>query len=1010
MRRLLPLLFLLVALRALPQSIAIVPGSTFPINNTPSDGLRVLGVDTNGTQSGNPLTKSNFTSTVGGLKLLFGGYANSTLGSSVTVLRGTNVLSFPSLTNAFANGFISGDTVNIPAGTNYIDSTVTPLMQLPQGITIKGQGREISWILFNTNVFLITNNNTFQDFSCISTQVYAASDVIWAFKTPSTTSWATNCIWRNVNIKTYGNGIEAFSASTGTFGWIVDNCGISVGQRGVYLSGATYANINIRNSRITTTENTNMPPVTLVGLSLSDTGSNVVDNCTIVTDANGSTNAVEYIGFYSGSGTNYITKTFFSMLNTNNLPLLGASAPNVLLETSGFVATDGSIPSSQFGFNYLSSHSLQKQLGGDWTKLGVDELQLVGTGSTTVVSNAFYDIPNGGSALLFDNLPSSIIKWTQHFSGLPALSSDFSALNLGYTNNVILTNVNGLSVVFAATNGLWVTNIAGAGPKFLCTSNGTDLMMITNIGSVPFTAYRGSLQELTNTANIGLDGLLVNPTTFAFTVTNPLSIAWGDWNGLYTNISYITVKPFIPVGTRVVGMSNWWCANAIPGSRQKTFTINSTGSGGSGAVLPPNAKGLLSNDGLGNTNWYSFTNIIVLTNNPTFSIGQMLVITGTNANGSLTVKGTNIPPAGGGGGAVLPPNAAGLLSNDGTGLTNWYAFTNLVTWTNQPTSFQVGQFLVICGTNANGALVVTNVALPSQTNFVGLTNQNLAAAGQWLFLTGTNAQGVWQASPTNPPSGGSIPNGLVTNNGLGTVIVPSPLVITNAIESDSIRGSAQFDTLINGATPVILNLVARSGSTATSSGVGANWLHIINPRGGINMDTDSQFVSSNSISKTGTFMDTNNAWHFFSNSVETVTISPVTGTVQGSNIVANGMGTNFFGGLTTIASNAAVRTRISSSGLHTVATGKGWTNDLGADADMFIEVFYTPTISQPASVSFTNTITGESFTNSVNVSVADVNKFLLVVPGISPGDKGSLTDVSGAGASVSTGQSWWKLH
>lgn len=131
-------------------------------------------------------------------------------------------------------------------------------------------------------------------------------------------------------------------------------------------------------------------------------------------------------------------------------------------------------------------------------------------------------------------------------------------------------------------------------------------------------------------------------------------------------------------------------------------------------------------------------------NGATFDPSQMSQV----AQGTFSVSG----------GTVLPANKLGLLSNDGAGLTNWYSFTNLVVWTNQPTSFQVGQFLIIVGTNANGSLVVSNYALPSQTNFVAydwVAGTLTTNAGNAVVLSGFTASGSPKVKGTNWPSGGS---------------------------------------------------------------------------------------------------------------------------------------------------------------------------------------------------------------------------------------------------------------
>lgn len=544
-----------------------------------------------------------------------------------------------------------------------------------------------------------------------------------------------------------------------------------------------------------------------------------------------------------------------------------------------------------------------------------------------VIANGCFDAitPNGGSLSVVGNDFISIMNATP-FPINPARGISI----VGFSGTHYISLKNSALIAFGSTNynvGLMVTRASTVNLDNVLLFSGTNTVSTNLIVTGASTFI--NLRRMVTPVSTLTDGLA--------TITNLndnqfLGSFGGNGSGLTNLIHSSTVSA--AAGATVTPTQN------VDGSTN--YAVGAVGS--SGIIFPPNAKGLLANDGIGNTNWYSFTNIIVLTNNPTFTVGQMLVITGTNANGSLTVKGTNIPPAGSGGGAVLPPNALGLLSNDGAGNTNWYAFTNLVIWTNQPT-FTVGQYLQITGTNANGSLVVSAVTLPSQTNFVGLTNQNLAAIGQWLFLAGTNAQGVWQATPTNAPSG-SVPNGFVTNNGLGMVIVPNPFIVTNSIEGDSVRATAQLDN-VWGATPVALLLVGKSNGTVNViSGITANWLHVANPHGGIEMDTDSIFVSSNSTTKTATFMDTNNVWLFTSNNVPGVKIDPA------------GVITILNGSISVIPTNAAPV--YTSNGL-TAALPFGLTNTLAGRCQYLVGYYKIDAVAGTPVLTVSNELDGYKY-------------------------------------------------
>jgi len=108
-------------------------------------------------------------------------------------------------------------------------------------------------------------------------------------------------------------------------------------------------------------------------------------------------------------------------------------------------------------------------------------------------------------------------------------------------------------------------------------------------------------------------------------------------------------------------------------------------------------------------------------------------------------------------------------------------------------------------------------------------------------------------------------------------------------------------------------------------------------------------------------------------------------------------------------SNAAPFATVSPAALHSVALGQGWTNDLGARADLVLSVKYIDAASGDPRFAFTNSVTGEAWTNGVAFGLAGTNLQQVVIPDLSPNDSGSFTDLSGAGASVTFLGAWWKV-
>jgi len=145
----------------------------------------------------------------------------------------------------------------------------------------------------------------------------------------------------------------------------------------------------------------------------------------------------------------------------------------------------------------------------------------------------------------------------------------------------------------------------------------------------------------------------------------------------------------------------------------------------------------------------------------------------------------------------------------------------------------------------------------------------------------------------------------------------------------------------------------------------------------------------------------------FSGSIGIGTLSPAAKLDVQGNVTVTGGETNK--GTTTFPTNNAAHTTIAPTGLHTVALGKGWTNDLGARADLILSVKLVDAVTGDPAIAFTNTVTGEAWTNNIIFGAVASVQYTITIPDLSPSDYGSFTDLSGAGASVTILNSWWKL-
>lgn len=256
-----------------------------------------------------------------------------------------------------------------------------------------------------------------------------------------------------------------------------------------------------------------------------------------------------------------------------------------------------------------------------------------------------------------------------------------------------------------------------------------------------------------------------------------------------------------------------------------------------------------------------------------------------------------------------------------------------------------GQFIGNGSGITNLPFTSTDSSWPNITNYVRLTNTP-PTSGQFFAFTGVkDAFGSYTAYPTNPPSGGSTPNGLVTNNS------PVPIVAL----SSGFAGTNTFLYLTNALNGTWFRVDANNNlSMGTNGNVG---------------------ISGNS--STG--------------------------------LVVNCGNSNIFFNFNWLTNNSAPTMDVPSGGLHTLTVGKGWTNDIGCRATMVLEILFNKSATVASALSFHNTTRGRGWTNQLAAGLTGADRIHLEISGISPGDIGTLSDVSGSGASVIMNQSWWTL-
>lgn len=323
-----------------------------------------------------------------------------------------------------------------------------------------------------------------------------------------------------------------------------------------------------------------------------------------------------------------------------------------------------------------------------------------------------------------------------------------------------------------------------------------------------------------------------------------------------------------------------------------------------------------------------------------------------------------------------------------------------VQWQNYPTTNTLGATdTLIAGNGATNVTLTVSVAIATiaqpainttsnTLNTLINTSSNLNFANtQTAINTTSNTLNTLVNTSSNLVYGNA---NTAINTSSNSVVVALPprtnyVAFTNDITAGQaivIVGRDQYGSVLTKAT---------NWPSGSSGGISALYA------------TNDIIFDTNTINSQAFRLDTNLVVHISTNGVDVVSI--------GTNGVSIATGnTNFFGGISFVASNAAPFSTVAPSGLDSIIMNKRWTNDFNRQADLVINISVTDAATGVPILAFTNTITGESYTNSPNFGITGTPIYNVNYIDISPGDYGSFSNYStGTGTAITINSAWWKL-
>lgn len=555
----------------------------------------------------------------------------------------------------------------------------------------------------------------------------------------------------------------------------------------------------------------------------------------------------------------------------NSISSFGQNNDGIFNGSSNFVGTANN-STIVGGFHNHIPTGQSSVISGGWTNVTVGSFSSIGGGLQNLIQSEAGTIVGGESnSILGAASIASTILGGKSNSINSASYSTAGGRNVIINSNSVWGWSDGQQYIpltnsfvgFAATNGFGI-NTNWAGTNALEVHGWVDSDVGFSILGVPVTAGGGGGVSSVNAAQQGFtsSGAITSSGTITLTRTADIdNLGFGS-----TNMGFLKVTNSVSIGGQVT-MSALVLTNGFTNQSLTASTLLQSDANKKEASLA-NAAGILTNGGTAfgyNPNpAFDAKNVTNLLHSATVTVaGGGSVALSQNTDGSTNYAIT----VAGGSGIVLPANALGVLTNNGSGFTNWSSnlpgtwiaagtlpstvtdtswmpITNAVAYTNGPPT--PGQALVVAGagTNSFGAVLVKGTNWPTgggsafplaadgDANQFGITNLTYL---YWL----TNASGTklsfqiapdfTQSLPTLKltPAGQSTYAGFKANylyiegNGFGgsyqAAIIVTNSGVTTIITSNNITtGSGIFN---GGAVSVIPTNAAPVTSILSASGI-----------------------------------------------------------------------------------------------------------------------------------------------------------------------------------------------
>ena len=385
----------------------------------------------------------------------------------------------------------------------------------------------------------------------------------------------------------------------------------------------------------------------------------------------------------------------------------------------------------------------------------------------------------------------------------------------------------------------------------------------------------------------------------------------------------------------------------------------------------------------------------------------------TGGGGSVTSVGLSVPGEYSITGS--PITTSGTLAITRTADANFLGFgaTNVG-------FLKISNSASIGGQSTMSALVLTNgftnQALTASTLIYSDANKKLTSVANAAGVFTNDGSGNFGYAPLLDASALKASQYASTDGNTNLVSTRNGNNWTNLVTSPASSDTNLVAQKSDGSLiPYSLSLLLSQGGGSVPSGLvtNASPVPITTLNGGFSA-TNAPDYFTNNITHVSMLRDTNGVVTIMTNGATSISLNPLNGAVAATNFTANGPGTNYLGGDTKIVSrlfsntNSSPFSTVDSAGLHTAAINAGWTNDLGARADLVMGLTLTNSATAWPLLTFTDAVSGECYTNSQRFLVSGTNILRIQFSDISPGDYGSLSNYGPAG-SVIINSATWKL-